>query len=51
MPLQSIDPASGKKMRQYDELSSDAIAGVIEETHAAHLQWRRAGIKQHAALI
>ncbi|MGD9329853.1 MAG: NAD-dependent succinate-semialdehyde dehydrogenase [Desulfobacterales bacterium] len=51
MPLQSIDPASGKKMRQYDELSSDAIAGVIEETHAAHLQWRRAGIKQHAALM
>lgn len=51
MPLQSIDPASGKKMRQYDELSSDAIAGVIEETHAAHLQWRRTGIKQHAALM
>jgi succinate-semialdehyde dehydrogenase / glutarate-semialdehyde dehydrogenase len=51
MSLQSIDPASGRKMRQYDELSTDTLAGIIEETHAAQRQWRRTGIKQHAALM
>lgn len=51
MPLQSIDPASGKKMRAYEELSSDDIPGCIDKTHAAHIQWRRTGIRQHAAMM
>ena len=51
MTLQSIDPASGKKMRAYDELSSDDIPGCIDKTHAAHIQWRRTGIRQHATMM
>lgn len=51
MTLQSIDPASGKKMRAYGELSSDDIPGCIDKTHAAHIQWRRTSIRQHAAMM
>ncbi|MCB2169227.1 MAG: NAD-dependent succinate-semialdehyde dehydrogenase [Deltaproteobacteria bacterium] len=51
MTLQSIDPASGKKMRAYGELSSDDIPGRIDKTYAAQNQWRRTGIRQQAAMM
>jgi succinate-semialdehyde dehydrogenase/glutarate-semialdehyde dehydrogenase len=51
MTLQSVDPASAKKMRVYSELTADAVADRIEDTHAAHLAWRRTAIHQRAALM
>jgi len=51
MTLQSIDPASAKKMRAYTELTVDAVADRIESTHTAHAAWRRTDIQQRAVLM
>ena len=51
MTLQSIDPASAKKMRAYTELTVDAVADRIESTHTAHAAWRRTNIQQRAVLM
>jgi succinate-semialdehyde dehydrogenase/glutarate-semialdehyde dehydrogenase len=48
MTLQTIDPASGKQMRGYEEMTPEAIAACIVRARAAHTRWRRTAIRQHA---
>lgn len=48
MPLQTIDPASGKKMRAYPQLSPRDIADRVGQTHAAQARWRRSAIEERA---
>ncbi len=47
MTLQSIDPASGKKMRTYPELSSDAITRCIANAGQAQRIWRQTALRDH----
>jgi len=49
MTLQSIDPASGKEMRTYPELSSDAIARCIAHAGQAQQAWRQTALREHTA--
>ena len=51
MTLQTIDPASGKEMRAYPHLSSEAVADRIGRAHAAQSHWRRSGMEERAAGI
>ena len=51
MTLQTIDPASGKEMRAYPHLSSEAVADRIGRAHAAQSHWRRSGMEERAVKI
>lgn len=41
MPLRSINPATGKEIAAYDEMSAKAVQTIIANTHAAFLDWRK----------
>jgi len=49
MTLQSIDPASGKEMRTYPELSSEAITRCISNAGQAQRVWRQTALREHTA--
>ena len=51
MTFQSIDPASGKKMRVYSELTDDEIARRIEKAGDAHRSWRQTALRRHTELM
>lgn len=51
MTLQSMDPACGKKMRAYEELSPAAVSDRIDRAYDAHTRWRRSAIRQHAGMM
>jgi succinate-semialdehyde dehydrogenase/glutarate-semialdehyde dehydrogenase len=51
MPIQSIDPTSGKTIRIYRELSSDEVADRIFKAHDAFRRWRRTAIGGRADLM
>jgi succinate-semialdehyde dehydrogenase / glutarate-semialdehyde dehydrogenase len=48
MSLESINPATGKKIDSYDEMSSAATAAAICDTHDAFLAWRRTPLPERA---
>lgn len=51
MTLQSIDPASGKKMRSYVELTPAEITDRISRAQAARARWRQTSMREHAGLM
>jgi len=51
MALQSIDPASGEKMRTYPELSPEDISRLVAKAGRAQLRWRQTALRQHAQLM
>lgn len=51
MALQSIDPASGEKMRAYPELSSEDISRLVAKAGRAQHRWRETALRQHAQLM
>lgn len=48
MSLKSINPATGKVIATFKEDSTKAIDQKIEQTHHAHLEWRRMAIPVRA---
>ncbi len=39
--LEVINPATGKKIRTYEEMTPEAVKEIIEDSHKAYLQWRK----------
>lgn len=48
MPLVSINPATGQKIHQYSEMSSQEAAACIRSSHQAFLTWRKTPLPQRA---
>lgn len=48
MALQSINPATGAVISTFDEMGQDETATIIEQAHAAFLQWRKLRISERA---
>jgi succinate-semialdehyde dehydrogenase/glutarate-semialdehyde dehydrogenase len=48
MTLQSIDPASGEKMRSYPELTSEAMVRCVANAAQAQRIWRQTALREHA---
>ena len=40
MAIESINPANGKLLQTYDEMSASEVDAIIERAHRAHLDWR-----------
>ncbi len=48
MAIESINPATGEKLAEYAEMSSEQIEAVLAQAHAAWLQWRRQPIEERS---
>jgi succinate-semialdehyde dehydrogenase/glutarate-semialdehyde dehydrogenase len=51
MAITSINPATGKPIRTYDELSPDEAAAIIGKSHEAWQGWRRTSFASRAGLM
>jgi succinate-semialdehyde dehydrogenase/glutarate-semialdehyde dehydrogenase len=49
MTIQSINPATGEVLEQYDELPAAAVRTIVSQTHDAFLEWRSASFAERAA--
>jgi succinate-semialdehyde dehydrogenase/glutarate-semialdehyde dehydrogenase len=51
MAIESINPANGKLLRTYDEMSASDVDAIIERAHRAHLDWRDSAFSDRSALM
>jgi succinate-semialdehyde dehydrogenase / glutarate-semialdehyde dehydrogenase len=51
MSLQTINPATGETLATYEEMTPEAVRGIIGRVHEAQLHWRRTGFPSRAALM
>jgi succinate-semialdehyde dehydrogenase/glutarate-semialdehyde dehydrogenase len=51
MAIESINPATGKKIRQYEEMSSEKVGEVLGRTHDAWRDWRSRSMDDRSALM
>ena len=51
MSLHAINPATGETVATYEEMSAEAVRGVIADVHQAHLAWRNTRFSERAALM
>lgn len=49
--IQSINPATGKVLQEYEELQPNETTQKIEQTHQAWLQWRQTTFAHRAQLM
>ena len=48
MTIEAINPATGERIATYDEMSAATAGSIVEATHHAWLDWRRASFAQRA---
>ncbi|HEV8554642.1 MAG TPA: NAD-dependent succinate-semialdehyde dehydrogenase [Casimicrobiaceae bacterium] len=48
MAIESINPATGERLKTYAEMPRDAVDDIIGKTHEAFLAWRRASFEERA---
>ena len=48
MSIQAVNPATGDVIATHDEMSVDVVNGIVEASHAAALEWRRASFADRA---
>jgi succinate-semialdehyde dehydrogenase / glutarate-semialdehyde dehydrogenase len=51
MAITSINPATGKPIRTYDEMTAEAAAGAVVQAHSAWQSWRATPFGQRAPLM
>jgi succinate-semialdehyde dehydrogenase / glutarate-semialdehyde dehydrogenase len=51
MPITSVNPATGKPIKAYDEHTPDQVKQIIQETHETWRSWRATPFGQRAALM
>jgi succinate-semialdehyde dehydrogenase / glutarate-semialdehyde dehydrogenase len=48
MSIQAINPATGEVVATHDEMTQQAVAGIVQSAHAAFADWRRASYAERA---
>ncbi|HEY7697136.1 MAG TPA: NAD-dependent succinate-semialdehyde dehydrogenase [Vicinamibacteria bacterium] len=51
MPIESINPANGKLLRTYDEMSPSEVDAIVDRAHQAHLEWRHTAFSDRSRLM
>jgi succinate-semialdehyde dehydrogenase / glutarate-semialdehyde dehydrogenase len=51
VPNEAINPATGQRLRSYDEISIADAYEAVEAAHEAFLEWLRTSLSSHAALM
>jgi len=48
MSIESINPATGERIRTYSEMTPQEVTYILEETNREYLQWRTTGFAERA---
>jgi succinate-semialdehyde dehydrogenase/glutarate-semialdehyde dehydrogenase len=48
MAIESVNPATGERIRKYPEMAPDEVADILEEVHRAYLDWRRTSFEERS---
>ena len=48
MTLESRNPATGELIAEYDEMTAEQVAEIVDRTHEAHLAWRETDFERRA---
>jgi succinate-semialdehyde dehydrogenase/glutarate-semialdehyde dehydrogenase len=51
MPIVSINPTTGETIKEYQELTPAEVNGILEQAHAAFLEWRETDFVTRARLM
>ncbi|PYQ53337.1 MAG: succinate-semialdehyde dehydrogenase, partial [Acidobacteria bacterium] len=51
MSLRSVDPATGKVVREYEEASDQEVARAMDRAQAAFADWRRASFEERGRVV
>src|SRR5215831_13431211 len=51
MKITSINPANGETLKTYDEMTPEAAAAAVENTHEAWTTWRRTAFAERGRLM
>ncbi|WP_423820595.1 NAD-dependent succinate-semialdehyde dehydrogenase [Salinisphaera sp. SPP-AMP-43] len=49
--VKSINPATGRTIREFDTITDDQLQQKIEQTHEAFLDWKQRSIEERGALV
>lgn len=49
--LEVINPSTGKKIREYDSMSSQEVQAIIEKMQISYVSWRRTSFAERAKLL
>ncbi|MGY1617487.1 NAD-dependent succinate-semialdehyde dehydrogenase [Geodermatophilus sp. SYSU D00691] len=50
-PYRTVNPYTGEVEQEFPFLDSDAVDGVVEQAHAAFLEWRRRPVEERARIV
>ena len=51
MTIEAINPTTGESIARHEEMAGSIVSGIIEDVHAAFLEWRRTSFEERAALM
>lgn len=51
MAIQSINPATGKVVKTFNEFSKEQVSKIIDDTNEAFLEWRKTGFAERKKLM
>ncbi|MGY1809643.1 NAD-dependent succinate-semialdehyde dehydrogenase [Blastococcus sp. SYSU D00669] len=50
-PYRTVNPYTGEVEQEFPFLDTDAVDGVVEQAHAAFLEWRRRPVEERARIV
>ena len=51
MPIETLNPTTGEKIKTYEEMSLEDVAMIIESSHVAFLEWRSTSFSDRSQLM
>ena len=51
MAIESINPATGEKLKAYDEMPRATVDDIVVKAHEAFVAWRRTSFRERADLM
>jgi succinate-semialdehyde dehydrogenase/glutarate-semialdehyde dehydrogenase len=51
MPIETLNPTTGEKVKTYKEMSLEDVAMIVESSHVAFLEWRNTTFSERSRLM
>jgi succinate-semialdehyde dehydrogenase/glutarate-semialdehyde dehydrogenase len=51
MAMEAVNPATGKTIKTYEEITPAEVEAIIKQSHEAHLAWKRTDFAHRAGLM
>jgi succinate-semialdehyde dehydrogenase/glutarate-semialdehyde dehydrogenase len=51
MAIESVNPATGRRIKVYEEMGPREVEGILESVHGAFLRWRRTSLAERATRV